>query len=133
MEIIARTKFNRTSARKLRLIAEAAKTIVSPTRALVYLASVRKNGADPIYKTLKQAVSNATNNFSLVEKNLKLKNIKIDDGPIIKRFQPVSRGTAHPIMKRTSHITVILESPEKKVKDVVKSAKAEEKKEDKKK
>lgn len=60
-------------------------------------------------KVLHSAVANAKNNHSLEENNLQVADIVIDEGFSWERFQPVSRGTAHPIEKRTSHISVVLE------------------------
>ncbi len=53
------------------------------------------------------------NNFGFSEEDLKIKRVQINEGPIYKRWQPVSRGMAHPIKKRTSHIEIVLEVPEK--------------------
>ncbi|MDO8551586.1 MAG: 50S ribosomal protein L22 [bacterium] len=108
MEITARTKYLRTSPRKLRLVADAIRGL-PVSHAQTYLASLNKRASSPLSKTIKSAVSNAMNNVGLSEGSLKIKKIEIDGGPIYKRMQPVSRGQAHSIKKRTSHITIILE------------------------
>jgi len=58
-------------------------------------------------------VANAKENFSLDKKNLFIKEIKVDGGVTLKRRMPRARGSAYPIKKRTSHVTVLLEEREK--------------------
>lgn len=110
MLIKAEQKFIRISPRKLRLVADAIKSTVSPQRALVYLEYMDKKAAGPLSKVIKQALANATNNLKLPADGLFVKEIQIGQGPIYKRGRPRSRGLSHPIAKRTSHITVVLES-----------------------
>ena len=45
------------------------------------------------------------------ENQLVVKEIRVDEGPRFKRFRPVSRGRAHPILKRTCHLTVVVQDP----------------------
>lgn len=101
-------KYIRTSPRKLRLIADAVRSL-SPEQALSHLKFTSKAAALPLYKAIKQAVSNAKDQLGLSANKLAFKTIDIMAGPTYKRFQPVSRGMAHSIMKRTSHIRVELE------------------------
>jgi large subunit ribosomal protein L22 len=109
MLIKAQQKHIRLSPRKVRLVADAIRGL-SLSEALEYLAHLNKKAALPLLKTLKQAVANATNNLKLKEDDLSIKEIQINEGSTLKRWQPVSRGRAHSILKRTSHIKVILES-----------------------
>lgn len=81
-----------------------------PQTAIVYLMNIDKRAALPIQKVIKQALSNAKNNAGISENEVSLKELVISQGPFYKRFRPVSRGRAHGIKKRTSHIRVILES-----------------------
>jgi large subunit ribosomal protein L22 len=111
MEILAKSKYIRTSARKLRLLTPLVKGL-PPERALATLEQSTKRAAAPLLKTIKQAIANAVNNLKLEEKNLMIKNILIEEGPTYKRMQPAGRGRAKPILKRTSHIKVILETKE---------------------
>lgn len=114
MEIIARSSFVRASPQKLRLVAE--KICGQKAKlALIFLSQAGKKGK-VLKETLKQGIANAKNNFNLAEEDLKIKEIQINEGSIYKRWQPVSRGQAHPIKKRTSHITVILEAEAEKEK-----------------
>lgn len=107
-EVTAKAKYIRTSPRKLRLVSRALKGL-PVQKAQVVLEQVNKRAALPLSKTIKSALASAKNNLGLEEANLKIKRIEIGGGPIYKRLRPVSRGRAHSIAKRTSHITVILE------------------------
>lgn len=113
MEIMAKSKFIRMSPLKLRLVASCLGRNLSPAQALITLSSLNKAGALPLFKTVKQAIASATNNFALKEEDLRIKKIQVDGGPVMKRYRPVSRGMAHSILKRTSNITVVLTAPEK--------------------
>jgi large subunit ribosomal protein L22 len=100
-------RYIRTSPRKLRLVADAVR-VLSPEQALAHLKFTDKAAALPMYKAIKQAVANAKEQMGLAVNKLAFKTIDVMDGPTYKRFQPVSRGMAHSIMKRTSHIRVEL-------------------------
>src|SRR3989344_548760 len=108
MEVRATTKFVRMSPQKLREIVDAIKHL-SPQEALTVLRQTNKKGAFFIGKTIQTALSNAKNNLQLKEEALRFKQIEISEGPVFKRYQPVSRGRAHGIKKRTSHIHIVLE------------------------
>lgn len=112
MEIIAKSKYIRTSPRKLRLVADAVKQMPA-SQALKILVQVQKRAASPLSSTLKSAIANATANLGLKEEDLKIKTIQIGTGPTYKRFRAVSKGQAHSIVKRTSHITIVLEGEKK--------------------
>lgn len=103
----ATQKYIRTSARKLRLVADAVRGLpVIP--ALNYLKFMEKRAAEPLYKAIKAALA-AGKNQGEKEDNLIVKIIDIGEGPTYKRWRAVSRGGAHSIAKRTSHIRVSLE------------------------
>lgn len=116
MLIKAESKFVRVSPKKIRLVRDAIRKISSPDKALIYLAALDKRASIPLIKTIKQAIANGKNNLNIAESSLRIKEIQITDGPIYKRFRPVSRGMAHPYARRTSHIRVILEAEEIKEK-----------------
>lgn len=78
-------------------------------RAKLVLENLDKRAARPILLTLKQASANAVNNFGLKETDLKIKEIQVNKGPTLKRWRAVSRGRARTILKRTSHLRVVLE------------------------
>jgi len=78
------------------------------SQALLYLKHTNKQAALPLYKAIKSALAGAKVKGEPVEA-MRLKAVMVDGGPIIKRYQAVSRGSAHNIHKRTSHIKVVLE------------------------
>lgn len=100
-------KYIRTSPRKLRLVADAVRAL-SPEKALLYLKFTGKAAAEPLYKAIKQAVASAKDQKGLEVSKLAFKTLDVMEGPTYKRFQPVSRGMAHSIFKRTAHIRVEL-------------------------
>lgn len=112
MEVIAKTRNIRISPRKLRLVADAVRNL-SPQSALVALEKMGKRAAAPLAKTINQALANATHNFNLKKEDLVIKKLEIEEGPTYKRWRAVSRGRAHEIKKRTSHIFLVLEGEEK--------------------
>lgn len=111
MIIKAQQKYIRMSPRKVRLVAKAVDSL-EPKEALVQLSHMRKVAADEVAKVIKQAMANATKNLGLKEEYLRFQSIQVDEGATFKRWRAVSRGRAHSIYKRTSHITVYLESEE---------------------
>jgi large subunit ribosomal protein L22 len=108
-----------------RLVRSQAKFVrVSPTKASLVAAQVRgkeaqtalqmlrlspKSAAKPIYKALFSAVSNAENNHKLDPKRLVIQSITTTQGPSLKRYRPRARGSAASILKRSTHITVLVE------------------------
>jgi large subunit ribosomal protein L22 len=119
MQVVAKSKYLRISPRKVRLVADNLRQL-SPEAALTALLATNKKAAQPLAETLKQAIGNAVNNFNLNKQNLVIKEIQIGEGPVFKRWRAVSRGRAHPILKRTSHIRVVLEDKTEKEKVVSK-------------
>ncbi len=67
-----------------------------------------KHASLPVLKLLQSAKANAKNNFHLDPKNLIIKTITADGGPVLKRYRPRAFGSAAPILKRSTHITIIL-------------------------
>ena len=65
--------------------------------------------AEPVRKVLLSAAANAEHNFGMDRGDLIVAEAFADQGPTLKRMQPVSKGRGHSILKRTSHITVILD------------------------
>lgn len=65
--------------------------------------------AEPVKKVLLSAAANAEHNFGMDRGDLIVAEAFADQGPTLKRMQPVSKGRGHSILKRTSHITVILD------------------------
>jgi large subunit ribosomal protein L22 len=82
--------------------------------ALDILRFAPQSASEPVYKVLASAVANAENNLDLDRRTLVVATAFADEGPTLKRFQPRAQGRAFRIRKRTSHITVVVESlPEK--------------------
>lgn len=107
MEVTAKVTNLRISARKLRLVADLLRGR-EVTAAMAGVRNLGKRGAVPLWKLLKQASANATHNFGLSAKNLRIERILVEAGPTYRRWRAVSRGQAHGIKKRTSHITLVL-------------------------
>ncbi len=115
MEVIAKSKYIRLSQKKLNLVAAAVRSlpVVEAEKILTHL---NKRGSHLLLLILKQGKANAIKNFDLQEKSLKIKKLVVTKGPSYKRGRPVSRGQWHPILKRTSHVTMVLEGEERKEK-----------------
>jgi len=105
MKAIARTI--RITPKKANLVAGMIRK-KSTEQALDILKYTPKKAAKILQKLLNSAVANATNNFKQDKKSLFISQIIVTKGPTLKRSVPVSRGRAHPILKRTSHITIEL-------------------------
>lgn len=106
MDIRAEQKYLLASPQKIREVAGLVKNL-SPLLAVESLLLVNKKAAGPIRKVILQALANAKNK-GLSENDLIFKEIQIGEGPRLKRGQPVSRGQWHPIVKKMSHIRVVL-------------------------
>lgn len=122
MEVVAESKYIRISPRKVRLVANVIRHL-PVEEVLGILSATNKKAAKPLLDTLKQGIGNAVNNFKLNKENLVIKEIQIGEGPVFKRWQAVSRGQAHRILKRTSHIRLVLEERVKKEKELPKKPK----------
>lgn len=115
MDIKAHARFIRMAPRKVRLVANTIKGLpVSAAR--VRLSFLPKAAVTPVQKLLASAIANAEHNFSLKQEALFVKSITVDGGPTLKRFHPRAFGRTAPILKRTSHISILL-SDEKPVSD----------------
>lgn len=105
---MAEAKNLRVSARKARAVAEGLRGQPA-SETLIQLGFEFQKSAGLIAKVLKSAIANATNNLKLEEKKLVIKDVVINEGQDLKRFKARSRGMANPILKKSSHIRVILE------------------------
>lgn len=103
----AKHRYARISARKVRLIADMIRGR-DVQDALNVLKFTPNRAAGMVSKVLTSAVANANEAEANVD-SLIVDEARVDEGPVIKRFQPKDRGRAHPILKRTSHITVVVE------------------------
>jgi large subunit ribosomal protein L22 len=108
MEVKAVTRYVRMAPRKARLVTELIKG--KPVEeALTILRFVPKKAARLVDKTLRSAVANAEQNPNIDVDTLYIKRIFVDEGPTMKRWRARAMGRATKIIKRTSHITVILD------------------------
>ena len=105
-EITAQLNDYRQSPRKVRVVADTikGKSVVDAKNRLDFIT---KRATGPLNKLLNSAIANAKNSGANVE-NLWVKSITVNAGQILHRRRPVSRGSSHPINKRTSHIKIVL-------------------------
>lgn len=108
MEVRAHYKNVRLTPRKLRILRNVVRGL-SAVQAQAQLQFVPGKAADVMAHVLKSAIANAEHNFSMLKENLTVTDIVIDEGYRMKRSQPRSKGMANPIVRRTSHVTVIVE------------------------
>jgi large subunit ribosomal protein L22 len=114
MDIKARARYLRISPQKLRLVARplSGKKV---DEALSLLKFTNHKGARLMLKVVQQALANAEQRSQVDVDTLVVKAIAVDGGPVLKRFMPRAMGRVNRILKRTSHITVVLtEGPAKK-------------------
>jgi|TARA_B100000315_G_scaffold92123_1_gene84886 large subunit ribosomal protein L22 len=113
MEAKAMLRFVRTSPQKARLVANLIRE-KNIGKALNILHFTNKRAARIIEKVMKSAVANAEENHKVDDvDSLVVGEITVNEGPTLKRHRPRARGTATSILKRTSHITIILKEPKK--------------------
>ena len=111
----------RISPKKANLVAALVRN-KKAVEAVDILKFTPKKAARPLKKLIESALANAENNLKQSKDDLYIKEIIVTQGPTYKRGVPISKGRTHPILKRTSHITVQLQA--------VATSKQEEKKVD---
>jgi large subunit ribosomal protein L22 len=123
MEVRSIYKTARVSPKKARDVAREIQGL-PVSEALDALTFTPRKAAFLIGKTLKSAIANAENNHDLAADNLVVKEANVSSGPSFRRFKPRARGSASAILKRTSHIAIILsdeitieEKPQRKKSD----------------
>lgn len=107
MEAKAVAKYIRITPRKIRIVMNLIRG-KNVAEAFAILKFTPKVGAEVIEKVLKSAVANAENNFDMNVDNLYVAAGYADQGPTLKRIHPRSRGQAFKILKRSSHVTVVV-------------------------
>lgn len=107
--MIAILKQTRLAPKKANLVASLVRNM-KVDEAINILKFTRKKGAPLIKKLIESAAANAENNFKQNKGELYIKEITVNEGPTYKRRILISRGRAHPILKRTSHIKIELEA-----------------------
>ena len=108
VEVKAKLSSYRQAPRKVRLVADLirGKTVES---ALTELTFLTKKASLPVKKLIESALANAKDQ-GIETDSLKIKEIRVDEGQTLYRRRPASRGRAHPIRRRASHISLILEN-----------------------
>lgn len=109
MQITAKAKYIRLSPYKIRPLADVVRGKTA-LYALNWLATCSVKKAVPLKKLIESAVANAKHNNNVEINALLVKDIRIDQGPIIRYFKPGAMGRANIYRKRLSHMSVILES-----------------------
>ncbi len=96
------------SPRKVRLVIDAirGRSVDEAEHRLMY---IQKDAVLPVLKLLKSAIANAENNFQIKKETLFIKKAFVDMGPSLKRWKPRAFGRAAPILKKSSHVTIILD------------------------
>ena len=106
--IKAELKNYRQSPRKVRLVADLIRGKKAQD-ALTLLTFTVKRASDPIKKLLESAIANANHNFNISASELFVKEIRVDEGPTLKRWRARAFGRAAEIKKRTSRVLINLE------------------------
>lgn len=108
MEVRAVAKGVRRSPRKVRLVVDAVRGR-PVAEALVMLQFMPQAAARDVFKVVKSAAANAENNFELDASDLVIRRIYVDEGPTLKRFKTKAHGRPAPRLRRSSHITAVVE------------------------
>ena len=103
----AHAKYLRISPRKVKIVADLIRG-KSLEQATAILLTTPKAASEPLLKLLKSAVANAENNHGMNTDKLFVKEVHVGPGPVMKRVMPRAQGRAYRILKRTSHITLVL-------------------------
>ena len=111
MEVKAVSKYVGISPRKLGLVAEMARG-KNVSEALAILKFSPTPSARALAKVIKSAAANAENNFQMPPSELKVVKVFVNQGSSLKRNRPQARGRVNPILRHSSHITVIVEAEE---------------------
>lgn len=106
-EVRATAKYVRVSSGKARLVIDLIRN-KSVAQAFDILHFCNRAVAVDVEKVLKSAVANAENNNGMRAADLVVKYAYVDEGPTLKRIRPRAKGSASRILKRTSHITIVV-------------------------
>ena len=106
---LARARYVRVSPTKARRVIDLIRGLPAADAQAV-LQFAPQAASEPVGKVLDSAIANAENNRQLDPDTLWVSEAYVDEGPTLKRFRPRAQGRAYRIRKRTSHITVVVES-----------------------
>ena len=107
MEVRAVSKYVHMAPQKVRLVADLVRG-ANVQSALDLLKFTPKEAAEAVRSTLASAVANAEENYGLSPEELYVSTIMVDEGPTQRRYRAGARGRAKPVLKRSSHITVVV-------------------------
>jgi large subunit ribosomal protein L22 len=112
VESIARVRHIRITPQKARRVVDLIRG-KQATEAVAVLKFAPQAASEPVLKVVQSAIANARviadrDNVAFDENNLVIKTALVDEGPTLKRFRPRAQGRASQILKRTSHITVVV-------------------------
>ena len=111
MEARAHLRYARIAPRKVSVVLDLIRN--QPLdKALAILQYTPKAASELLYKLVKSAAANAENNFNMDKNSLYVAECYVTPGPTLKRVMPRAQGRAYRILKRTSHITVVLKEME---------------------
>lgn len=111
MEAKAVLKYTRISPRKVEIVLDLIRN--KPVDlAMAILKHTPKAACEDLEKLLKSAIANAENNFNMDRNNLYVSECYVCTGPMLKRIRPRAQGRAYRILKRTSHVTLVVKEKE---------------------
>lgn len=111
MEARAYLRYVRISSRKVKIVLDLIRNKPVDV-AMAILKNTPKAACEPLAKLLASAIANAENNHNMSRETLYVSECFVTPGPTLKRLRPVSHGRAYRILKRTSHITMVLKETE---------------------
>ena len=107
MQAKAVAKTVRIAPRKVRLVVDLIRG-KNVGEAIAILKNTQRGASPVVEKVLNSAIANAEHNYDMDVDNLYVSEAFVDEGVTLKRFRPRAQGSASPINKRTSHITVVV-------------------------
>lgn len=123
MKIKVQLKHLRIAPRKVRLVSDLVKK-KTVTQADVQLRHLPNRAGEPILKLIHSGAANAKHNFGIEKEELVVKELFVNQGSVLKRVFPKAFGRATPIRKQSSHVTLVLETKPKMIKEKKSSKKS---------
>ena len=111
MEATAKLKFTRIAPRKVQIVLDLIRG-KDTAQAMAILKNTPKAACEPLVKLLASAIANAENNHNMNRDELYVAECFVCPGPTLKRIRPRAQGRAFKVLKRTSHITLVLKEKE---------------------
>ncbi len=111
MEARANLRYARISPRKVQIVLDLIRG-KDADLAMAILKNTPKAACEPLVKLLGSAMANAENNHNMDKNNLYVAECFVCPGPILKRIRPRAQGRAFRVLKRTSHVTLVLKEKE---------------------